>query len=176
MCLSKSIFVSKRFASCLVFSGVSSNSVYLLWAELATALLPHLLFPPNETYRLTMISYKKITLLDWIKQDNCEMMDIVGLDEGDLSADAEKTSLFSNSVMKIERLEEGLRNVSIPTCSSEWEAYFKLYVLDYILIKDKTVVIHFSTSIYSKLIINCIARVRSLSLEPQEGWVKKWSE
>ena len=54
--------------------------------------------------------------------------------------------------------------VVIPPVASEWDTFFKLHVFEMYLVPSISMVIHFSTSVYSKLIITCSARPQCLNM------------
>ena len=54
--------------------------------------------------------------------------------------------------------------VVIPPVASEWDTFFKLHTFEMYLVPTISMVIHFSTSVYSKLIITCSARPQCLNM------------
>ena len=54
--------------------------------------------------------------------------------------------------------------VVIPPVASEWDTFFKLHAFEMYLVPSISMVIHFSTSVYSKLIITCSARPQCLNM------------
>ena len=47
---------------------------------------------------------------------------------------------------------------------TEWETFFKLHTFEKYLVPSIPLIIHFSTSIYSKLIVTCSARPQCLNI------------
>ena len=54
--------------------------------------------------------------------------------------------------------------VVIPPVASEWDTFFKVHAFEMYLVPSISMVIHFSTSVYSKLIITCSARPQCLNM------------
>lgn len=130
------------------------------WKDFAASLLPHIVYPAQEGYRVSLISKKNIELNGFVQQADCLAFQNVQVDDIILGGQ----TVF-NGPLKVENPCLGLEILKIPPLISEWDAFFKNFVFDNVLSSTTRVVIHFSTSVYSKLIINCSVKQRSLSNE-----------
>ena len=111
------------------------------WKEFAASLLPHIVYPPQEGFRVSLISKKSIELKGFVQQPNCLVFQNVKADDIKLGND----TIF-NGPLKVSNPYLGLEILKIPPLNSEWDAFFKNFVFDNILSQITRVVIHFSTS------------------------------
>ena len=156
---SMNLFVSKEDKKSLKIP-TESQAVEIEWSELIALLIPFIHYPPQEGFRISFISKRSISLTDFIQQPNCLSFQFVKATSINLSHDER---IFQGP-MAIQKKEIGLEFVAIPPVKAEWEMYYKLCIFDQVLAPTFPMIIHFSTSIYSKLIISCKGKMRALSL------------
>ena len=130
------------------------------WSNLASALMPFVHFPAQEGYRTIIFTRKTLKINGWVQQPNCLLLQFVHI--GDLNFDFDGPAI--PGPMEENTIFEGFSQVEIPPKTSEWDTFFKLHVFEMYLAPEFPLVIHFSTSIYSKLIITCSAKPQCLSL------------
>lgn len=145
---------------------ISESVIVIDWDSFIVSLMPHILYPPQEGFKISLISKRTIDLNGWIQQPNCLCFQIVQADN--INPISENIPVLKNA-FKREKTAEGLENINVSPLISEWDAFFKSCVFDQALTPSISVVIHFSTSIYSKLIICCNAYLRCLDLNAYNG-------
>jgi len=131
------------------------------WSSMAEALMPHVDFPPQEGYRVIFITRTPIKVNGWVQQPNCLLLQFVHVAE--LNVDLDEPAFGAGSTMQI-KTADGFSQVEIPPLASEWETFFKLHTFEKYLVPSIPLIIHFSTSIYSKLIVTCSARPQCLNI------------
>ena len=111
------------------------------WKDFAASLLPHIVYPAQEGYRVSLISKKNIELNGFVQQADCLAFQNVKVDDIILGGE----TVFDGP-LKVENPCLGLEILKIPPLISEWDAFFKNFVFDNVLSSTTRVVIHFSTS------------------------------
>ncbi len=143
-------------------------TIEIEWENLVKALMPHVRYQDQEGFRISLISKRILSIVGYIRQPNCLSFQVV-------IASSVNTVINECSVvqgpLKIEQYEDGLQQIDIPPLSSEWDVFFRICVFDPMLCINNPIVIHFSTSMYSKLIICCNARLRSLNVNGYNGCI-----
>lgn len=134
----------------------SSNNVSVDWDQFNLVLMPHVLFPAQEGYRITVFSKKDVEFNGWLQQPNCVSFQVARVMEINMDADE---PAFGGETMHFNHVMDGYAKVAIAPLPSEWEAFFKLSVFETPAVP---LIVHFSNSIYSKLIISCVAKPRCL--------------
>ena len=111
------------------------------WKDFAASLLPHIVYPPQEGFRVSLISKKTIELKGFVQQANCIAFQNVKADDINVGGE----TVF-NGPLKVEKPHIGLEVLKIPPLASEWDAFFKTFVFDNFLASTTRLIKHFSTS------------------------------
>lgn len=137
------------------------------WDSFTLALAPQIHFPAQEGYRISVISMRNLVFDRWIQQPDCLSFQVVKVENMGSVLNIEAPSF--DGPMTVHKKHQGFEVISVPGLLSEWDTFFKKCVLDPFLSPEIPIIIHFSTSIYSKLIICCQAKPRSLNMNGYNG-------
>ena len=141
--------------------GLSDEESHVIgWTNFKQNLSPHLNYPAQEGYEvLLIVNDVHACIENFHQQPNCLAFKLVRM--VDVIRPKEKDVITSKS-MDVEKASKGLVVITLPTMTAAFDTFFKAHVFGDVLSPKIPIIIHFSTSIYSKLIISCQARPTNL--------------
>lgn len=148
------------------------------WTKFMFELMPHLPYPPQEGYEVILMMKKDseddtdIEIDGFMQQPNCVAFKLAQV----ISILHKKDDVIAEKPLMVHTITEGFLKISFPSLRSGFDVFFKAYLLDDTLAPSIPIVIHFSTSIYSKLILSCFARPCALDMSSAMhtlGWTSQ---
>ena len=148
------------------------------WTKFMFELMPHLSYPPQEGYEVILMVKKDsendtdLEIDGFMQQPNCVTFKLAQV----VSILHKKDDVIAEKPLTVKTIKEGFLKISFPSLRSGFDVFFKAYLLDDTLAPSIPIVIHFSTSIYSKLILSCYARPCALDLSSAMhtlGWTNQ---
>ena len=143
------------------------------WTNFKQNLSPHVNYPAQEGYEVLLIVNDEQTCVkNFSQQADCLAFKLVRMND---VIRPKKSDVIASTSLCVAKPSKGLLVITLPSMTAALDSFFKGYVFDDVLCPKIPIILHFSTSIYSKLIISCQARPTNLdfnSMEHTLGWTK----
>ena len=150
------------------------------WTKFMSELLPHLRYPPQEGYQVILMLKKdwksdetSLEIEGFMQQPNCVSFKSVTV----TNVLHQRDDSLADKPLTVHTINEGFLHIYFPSMRSGFDVFFKAFLLEDSLAPSIPIVIHFSTSIYSKLILSCYARPCALDMKSSGlhtlGWTNQ---